>query len=199
MSIIPVGKPNSKTIKKDPEDEKRKKAEEERLKKIEEEKIKTEEENKIKPEYKEFNQDETKEKIDSSLISERRGNGGSDVQYIEGHVCINLLNDVFGTKGWSSEVRSKQYDVIDNKVCAEVTMRITLLDGSFREDVGHGDDSAMKDKIKGREKAMKEAVTDGIKRVARQFGNKLGNCLYDKVYLEQVKKERKMKKNLIKK
>jgi recombination DNA repair RAD52 pathway protein len=31
-------------------------------------------------------------------------------------------------------------------------------------------------------------VTDGIKRTLRMFGNVLGNCLYDKKYLADIKK-----------
>ncbi|KAJ3107720.1 hypothetical protein HDU97_003390 [Phlyctochytrium planicorne] len=36
--------------------------------------------------------------------------------------------------------------------------------------------------------ARKEAVTDGIKRALRSFGNALGNCVYDKESLNRVKK-----------
>jgi DNA repair and recombination protein RAD52 len=34
----------------------------------------------------------------------------------------------------------------------------------------------------------KEAVTDGLKRALRSFGNLLGNCLYDKHYTQEVVK-----------
>ncbi len=34
----------------------------------------------------------------------------------------------------------------------------------------------------------KEAVTDAIKRALRNFGNLLGNCLYDKQYAQEVVK-----------
>lgn len=34
----------------------------------------------------------------------------------------------------------------------------------------------------------KEAVTDGLKRALRSFGNLLGNCLYDKTYTSEVVK-----------
>jgi DNA repair and recombination protein RAD52 len=32
----------------------------------------------------------------------------------------------------------------------------------------------------------KEAVTDGVKRALRSFGNVLGNCLYDKEYTKEI-------------
>jgi DNA repair and recombination protein RAD52 len=35
--------------------------------------------------------------------------------------------------------------------------------------------------------SKKEAVTDGLKRALRHFGKLLGNCLYDKHYLEHIK------------
>jgi recombination DNA repair RAD52 pathway protein len=38
------------------------------------------------------------------------------------------------------------------------------------------------------EQAKKEAVTDGIKRTLRTFGNVLGMCLYDKRFLTDIKK-----------
>ena len=41
------------------------------------------------------------------------------------------------------------------------------------------------------EKAKKEAVTDALKRTFRLFGNAMGNCLYDKEYLTNVKKIKK--------
>jgi len=34
----------------------------------------------------------------------------------------------------------------------------------------------------------KEAVTDGLKRALRNFGNLMGNCLYDKAYTQEVVK-----------
>ena len=36
------------------------------------------------------------------------------------------------------------------------------------------------------EKAKKEAVTDGLKRALRLFGNRLGGTIYDKKYLRDV-------------
>jgi DNA repair and recombination protein RAD52 len=38
------------------------------------------------------------------------------------------------------------------------------------------------------EKAKKEGTTDAVKRALRNFGNVLGNCIYDKDYLSRVTK-----------
>lgn len=37
-------------------------------------------------------------------------------------------------------------------------------------------------------KAKKEAVTDGVKRALRNFGNLLGLCLYEKSFTQEVVK-----------
>jgi DNA repair and recombination protein RAD52 len=44
----------------------------------------------------------------------------------------------------------------------------------------------MKSKALSIEKARKEAVTDGLKRALKSFGNALGNCLSDKDYMRIV-------------
>ena len=56
----------------------------------------------------------------------------------------------------------------------------------FPEDVGYGLSEGMTSKGLSFEKARKEAVTDGLKRALKSFGNVLGNCLYDKEYVSYV-------------
>ena len=46
----------------------------------------------------------------------------------------------------------------------------------------------MRSKALSIEKARKEAVTDGLKRALKSFGNVLGNCLNDKDYVRSVVK-----------
>ena len=67
-------------------------------------------------------------------------------------------------------------------------MRVTLRDGTYHEDIGYGHIENCKGKAAAFEKAKKEAVTDAMKRALRNFGNVLGNCLYDKDYLSKVTK-----------
>ncbi|BEI85405.1 hypothetical protein CcaverHIS002_0508060 [Cutaneotrichosporon cavernicola] len=76
-----------------------------------------------------------------------------------------------------------QLDVDANervKVGITAIIRITLRDGCYHEDLGYGQ----------AENAQKEAVTDGVKRALKHFGNVLGNCLYDKEYCKQVQRMR---------
>ncbi len=76
------------------------------------------------------------------------------------------------------------------KCGVSAVVRITLRDGSYHEDVGVG---AQENKNKGTaiENAKKEAVSDARKRALRLFGNRLGNCLYDKEYVKVVRAEEK--------
>lgn len=67
-------------------------------------------------------------------------------------------------------------------------MRVTLKDGTFHEDIGYGHIENCKGKAAAFEKAKKEGTTDGMKRALRNFGNVLGNCIYDKEYLGKISK-----------
>ena len=69
-----------------------------------------------------------------------------------------------------------------------VTIRITLKDGTYHEDIGYGSMENGSTRGQVLEKSKKEGVTDGLKRALRLFGNLLGNCLYDKTFLYKVGK-----------
>ncbi|CAI6338717.1 unnamed protein product [Periconia digitata] len=126
-------------------------------------------------------------------ISQRPGNGGGKVAYLEGNKAIALANEMFGFDGWSSSLGQVQVDFVDEntqngKVCLglSIIVRITLKSGTYHEDIGYGSIENGKGKAASFEKAKKEAATDGLKRALRTFGNALGNCLYDKDYLKKV-------------
>ncbi|PNS14894.1 hypothetical protein CAC42_2123 [Sphaceloma murrayae] len=128
-------------------------------------------------------------------ISNRSGNGGGKVHYIAGEKVINLANEVFGFNGWSSSIQNVQVDFVDENphsgkvdLGLSVIVRVTLKDGTFHEDIGYGRIENCKGKGIAFEKAKKEGATDGLKRALRNFGKVLGNCLYDKDYLQKVSK-----------
>ena len=54
--------------------------------------------------------------------------------------------------------------------------------------MGYGQIENCKSKAAAFEKSKKEATTDALKRALRNFGNVLGNCVYDKDYLAKVTK-----------
>ncbi|KAK5130475.1 hypothetical protein LTR08_001997 [Meristemomyces frigidus] len=128
-------------------------------------------------------------------ISTRPGAGGGKVHYLAAEKVINLANEVFGFNGWSSAIQNVQIDFVDeNPANGKITLglstivRVSLRDGTFHEDIGYGHIENCKGKAAAFEKAKKEAATDAMKRALRNFGNVLGNCLYDKEYLNRVTK-----------
>ncbi|XP_008062007.1 DNA repair protein RAD52 homolog isoform X1 [Carlito syrichta] len=134
-----------------------------------------------------------RQRLGPEYISSRMAGGGQKVCYIEGHRVISLANEMFGYNGWAHSVTQQNVDFVDLNngkfyvgVCAFV--RVQLKDGSYHEDVGYGVSEGLKSKALSLEKARKEAVTDGLKRALRSFGNALGNCILDKDYLRSLNK-----------
>ncbi|KAH8108510.1 Rad52/22 double-strand break repair protein [Phellopilus nigrolimitatus] len=135
-------------------------------------------------------------KLGPEFISQRPGpGGGPKLTYAEGWKVINLANEVFGFNGWSSSVVNMNTDYIDYSeetrrftVGVSAVIRVTLRDGIFHEDVGYGMLENSRSKGAALDKCKKEAVTDGVKRALRNFGNLLGNCLYDKQYTQEIVK-----------
>lgn len=132
-------------------------------------------------------------KLGPEYISKRVGFGSSRVAYIEGWKAINLANQIFGYNGWSTEVKSVTIDFLDERqgrysIGCTAIVRVSLQDGTFREDIGYGTVENERRKPSAFERAKKSAVTDALKRALRGFGNALGNCLYDKDFLAKIDK-----------
>jgi len=85
-------------------------------------------------------------KLGPEYISQRPGpDGGPELTYPEEWKIINLANEVFGFDGWSSSIVNITTDFIDYSedskrfnVGVTATVRVTLKDGAYHEDVGHG-------------------------------------------------------------
>ncbi|MCJ1452636.1 DNA repair protein rad52 [Mycoblastus sanguinarius] len=118
-------------------------------------------------------------------ISARQGPGGGKVHYLAADKCINLANEVFGFNGWSSGIQNVQIDFVDEN---QTTGRVSLGLSVIVRDIGYGHCENAKGKAAAFEKAKKEGTTDGLKRALRNFGNLLGNCVYDKEYVAKVTK-----------
>ena len=148
-------------------------------------------------------------RLGPNFISKRPVGGGSHAAYLEGHRAVSLANEIFGFNGWSHSVTQQSIDFVDHhEVClvrnippevstnphsqgkyyvgSSATVKVQLKDGAFHEDVGYGTSEGMRSKALSVEKARKEAVTDGLKRALKSFGNILGNCLSDKEYVRYV-------------
>lgn len=134
-------------------------------------------------------------RLGPEYISTRAGPGNSRVAYLSAEKAINLANEVFGFNGWSSSIQNIQIDFVDENptkgtisIGLSVVVRVTLRDGTYHEDTGYGGIENCKSKIAAFEKAKKEGTTDALKRALRNFGNVLGNCIYDKEYIAKVSK-----------
>ncbi|EFX04603.1 rad52 DNA repair protein radc [Grosmannia clavigera kw1407] len=140
-------------------------------------------------------QNRLEKQLGPEYLSARSGPSGQKVHYIAAEKVIALANEVFGFNGWSSSIQTIQIDFVDEhpqtlkiSIGLSVIVRVTLRDGSFHEDIGYGHIENCKGKAAAFEKAKKEGTTDALKRALRNFGNVLGNCIYDKAYVEKVSK-----------
>lgn len=114
---------------------------------------------------------------------------GPKGDYLEGWHVIAEANRIFGFDAWS-------YEVTEARCVSEAPRKIgrqqkdgwgvtytakvrVVVQGIVREDfgAGHGYDV---DAGLAHESAVKEAVTDALKRALRTFGNPFGLALYDK-------------------
>ncbi|XP_072027496.1 uncharacterized protein [Amphiura filiformis] len=134
-----------------------------------------------------------RQRLGPEFISQRSGAGGQKLAYIEGWRLISLANETFGFNGWAHSVTHQNIDFVDQigakfYVGVSAFVKVQLKDGVYHEDVGYGVSEGMRSKALALEKARKEAVTDGLKRALKSFGNGLGNCLGNKNYLKCIGK-----------
>ncbi|WP_333846896.1 RAD52 family DNA repair protein [Phaeobacter italicus] len=104
-------------------------------------------------------------------------------EYVEALHVIREANRIFGFDGWSYDVRSINLtnatsDNGKHRVGYMAVVCVTI-DGVNRTDVGHGQGFG-KSEGDAHDSAVKEAVTDGLKRALRTFGNTFGLALYEK-------------------
>ena len=125
--------------------------------------------------------------LDPTLVSHRKGSKGRTFPYVEGRVAIRQANRIFGFGGWGYEVVGDvvpcETGAVDRKtgemrsVCSyTATVRVTVPGAPPRTDVGFH--TVADETPEGHETAYKGAVTDGLKRALRSFGDQFGNCLY---------------------
>lgn len=131
-------------------------------------------------------------KIPRDVIEQRDGGGGRKLSYLPGHYVIDRLNKVIGQGNWGydSNINLLFSGVIQDKYGNDVNTvhysgRVTLvvtIDGRqvVFTDYGYGDGTDKTNPGKAHELAIKEAVTDGLKRCAKNLGMSMGLALYDK-------------------
>ncbi len=124
--------------------------------------------------------------LDPGLVSQRRGRANRTYSYIEGHTAIDQANRIFGRGGWGydviGEVTLRDVENTDSKTgevktvrayCA--TVRVSVTGALPRTDVGFH--AVAEENAEGHDTACKGAVTDGLKRALRSFGDQFGNSL----------------------
>jgi len=138
-------------------------------------------------------QNELDAPIPTSVISQREGGGGRMLDYLEGQYVIDRLNKVLGQGNWSYKTQSinlvhsgkitDKYNKEKHTVhyVAQVELLANLEDRQVLfSDVGYGDGTDKENIGKAHELAVKEAVTDAVKRCAKNLGQSMGLALYDK-------------------
>ena len=125
--------------------------------------------------------------LDPALVSQRKGRSGRTFSYIEGHVAISEANRVFGFGGWGYElvadVTLREIENVDPHTgeirhirAYSAPVRVTVPGAPPRTDIGFH--AVTEETAEGHETALKGAVTDGLKRALRSFGDRFGNGLY---------------------
>jgi DNA recombination protein Rad52 len=136
--------------------------------------------------------------LDPGLVSLRAGHAGRMVAYLEGHQAINQANRIFGYGRWGSElvgaIGYRDIKVTTGEVrpigmyWARVRVRVHGCES--RSDVGCG--VVAEATADAHETAIKAAVTDGMKRALRTFGQAFGNSLYDRADPGRLAAEREL-------
>lgn len=134
--------------------------------------------------------------LDPNRVKTRKGrsdDGKAELSYLAGHDVIDEANLIFGFGNWgitdwelvryteeTREIKGRtRYDVF---VIVKVVMDVVDRESgahSATVDVGFGAGQSYSSFGEAQEKAFKEAVTDGMKRCLRIYGNQFGNSLYD--------------------
>ena len=125
--------------------------------------------------------------LDPALVSQRKGRKGRVFDYLKGHVAIDQANAIFGFGGWGFElvgdVTMRQFETVDPETgevkltsAYSAPVRVTVAGAPPRTDIGF--QWVTEETPDGHEVASKAAVTDGMKRALRTFGDRFGNGLY---------------------
>lgn len=126
-------------------------------------------------------------KIPRDVISARDGGGGRKLSYLEGHYVIARANEIFGQGNWQYQVieltKTSDLPIETRSGVKQYTSYIAKVQvhalGVAFSDYGFGDGTDA-NPGKTHELAVKEAVTDGVKRALKNFGMSMGLALYDK-------------------
>lgn len=137
-----------------------------------------------------------REPINPKRVKQRKGGAGRSLPYIETWDAKAHANWIFGFGEWGTEIvglvdlgieqtrRERQDGTIQegHRVAYRCHIRLTVDGCKPIEDVGYGEDVNYSSILQGHELAIKEAVSDALKRCLVAFGDQFGLSLYDKDY-----------------
>ncbi len=132
--------------------------------------------------------------INASRVAERKG-----MAYLETWDVLAHLNRIFGFGGWSKEVQACELIFEDKRsgektgwdVAYRATVRLVVRDPlgvvmKVSEDVATGQAQNQPSRGDAHDLAIKSAVSDALKRAAKDLGNQFGLSLYDGGSLKSV-------------
>jgi recombination DNA repair RAD52 pathway protein len=137
-------------------------------------------------------QEQVLQELDSKIpreeVSSRDAGQGRKLDYVSGYYVISQLNRILGPDNWaySSEVNLLHSGMVNDRHSVHYSARVRFVakfpNGETTEftDYGYGDGMDKTNPGKAHELAIKESITDGIKRCAKNLGNRLGLALYSK-------------------
>lgn len=133
-----------------------------------------------------------------AIIMREAYKGGPKLSYLSGAYVKNRLNQVLGQGNWSYNINEltkvhegtiSQYngEAFTTSYIAQVELRVRADEKgrgfdnlTYFTEVGYGDGTDRKSPGKAHELAVKEAVTDALKRAATNLGLSMGLALYFK-------------------
>lgn len=142
------------------------------------------------------------EDIPRKAVASRQGGNGKSLDYLQGWYVIDRMNQVFGQGNWAYNTNGnptcvyagevddngKSFYFVSYTASVQLTANFPMpaVNGveQVRQvkitDVGYGDGRDNKIIGKAHELAIKESVTDALKRCAKSLGMSMGLALYDK-------------------
>jgi recombination DNA repair RAD52 pathway protein len=120
------------------------------------------------------------------------------MSYVEGYEIQAHLNRIFGFEGWDKEILLLEpiYESMETEkrywVAYKCMVRLRVYaDGvlaKLTEEVGTGQAQNQPNRADAHDLAMKSAVTDALKRCAKDLGDQFGLSLYNKGSMEPLVK-----------
>lgn len=141
--------------------------------------------------------DAQRETLLKPIMPGRVNRDNKGMSYVEGYEIQAHLNRIFGFEGWDKEIlqlETMYEEVKDGRtwVAYKCMLRLRIYaDGvlaKLTEEVGTGQAQNQPNRADAHDLAMKSAVTDALKRCAKDLGDQFGLSLYNKGSMEALVK-----------